>query len=262
MSFALGAIILIILLLPPLVLYQSMIFGKENNIAPYLRKLNLTEKLLGTALFALIIHALAIAAIGCFTVIRFDLIIALLGLDKWRSAPGTGNPYCSNRDLQYCIEAFAVYNTVLNLIAGAIGYLIGKRLEHKLDFLNSKWYFVFTGRIKEGTPLKAGIDFDVVSIDAVVNTGAGTMIYSGYLVDFTCDDEDLDRIYLSSVFRRDFRKTIKEGTERYAINEPGEYLAVPSDVFIIKYEHIINMNVCFMKISQDLTEVQALPLNG
>jgi hypothetical protein len=65
--------------------------------------------------------------------------------------------------------------------------------------LNNRWWYLFNG-------FESDIqNFDLLLIDAVVETKDGTMIYTGFLVNYICNGEDLDRIYLGNAVRKEFK---------------------------------------------------------
>jgi hypothetical protein len=76
---------------------------------------------------------------------------------------------------------------------------------------------------------------DIVYINALVNTSSGTMIYSGYLINFVCEGEKLDRIYLSETSKREFKKMTSNDKGIFLSHEAGdEYLIGEDKIEIVK----------------------------
>jgi RsiW-degrading membrane proteinase PrsW (M82 family) len=74
MNIALSAVIISILLIPPIIFYISFYLGKYPRAIP---KFSLFEGILGAAIISLFIHAITIHFISYE--IRFDILLKLLG---------------------------------------------------------------------------------------------------------------------------------------------------------------------------------------
>lgn len=92
-----------------------------------------------------------------------------------------------------------------------------------------------------------------MTIDALVNTNAGAMVYSGLLVDFVCKGEELDRIYLFKVTKREFKKTVSTVKGPIVLNETSEPKKVKGNTFSIAYTNVINLNLRFIDFAEILS---------
>lgn len=241
MNIALSAVIISVLLIPPVVFYLSLYLGRFPKAIP---KFSLFEGILGTAVISLLIHAIAISFIH--NDIRFDILIKLLGGDL-KSLEGT----ITNNELKKVVTDFAAYNAVLLLIMAALGRLVRLiLLRSNLHITNpnlnlyNKWWYFFHGNFSDIE------EYDFIFIDAVVDTKDGTMIYSGFLKHFETRGDELDRIYLEDTVRREFKAYAPDPSAKLT-NFSGAPEAIPGDLFSLKYQNIINLNINFIVIEED-----------
>ena len=241
MNIALSAVVISILLIPPVVFYLSLYTGNNPRPSP---KFSLFEAILACAVISLFIHAIAISFIA--KEIRFDILIKVLGGDL-KNVEGN----IQNNVFKKTVTDFAFYNSVILLIMFLLGrgvrILLKRRNLHadnQLVNLYNRWWYFFNGYYAG-----AG-QFDFVYVDAVVDTNDGTLIYSGYLGYYETKNGELDRIYLNETVRREFkRRTHSEDT--HLMNETGKPLKIPGDTFSLKYENIINLNVNFILMTEE-----------
>lgn len=247
MNIALSAVIIFILLIPPISFYFSFSYGRFPRSGP---KFTLLDGILVTAIISLFVHSLAVAFIK--QEIRFDIFLKLLGgeikdIEK----------KIANREFAIHIRQFAIYNFCILLVFIALGRLsrfivLRFKLNNgqiNLLRLNNRWWYFFNG-------LENNVEnFDLVFVDAVVDTKECTMIYSGFLVDFVCDGEKLERIYIGDAVRRKFKA--ENGNDN--LSEPSTALQIPGDILSISYEKIINLNLRFIILDAELEEIEQLP---
>jgi hypothetical protein len=131
---------------------------------------------------------------------------------------------------------------------------------HELLRLNNRWWYLFNGYYLRELDLNPA--YDLIFVDAAVDTVDGTLIYSGYLVDFVSNGEDLDRVYLRNTVRREFKKTITQEGNTVLLNEPGEPVEIPGVIFSLAYTNIKNLNLHFLVIDASIEQIQALPEEG
>lgn len=169
----------------------------------------------------------------------------------------------SNRQLAESFKQFALYNVIILAIAVLLGRSL-RLIIIRTDFhwrkplfrLHNNWWYLFNGYQSWGQ----ADEFDLVYADAVVDTVDGTMIYSGYLLDYVCDGETLDRIYLESAVRREFKKTeAAAGDAVITRNEPGEPFTIPGNIFSVAYAQIKNLNLQFITLDATEEEIDQLP---
>lgn len=246
MNIALSAVIIFILLLPPIVFYLSYSFGRFPKTGP---KFTLLDGVLICATISLIVHSVAIVALR--SEIHFDVFLLLMGGEIKEVEQTVPNGLFASY-----MKQFAIYNIILlssALVAGRVArFLVIKtgynRPQKELFRLHNHWWYFFNGKninIEE---------FDAVHVDAMVETKEGPVIYTGILIDFICDGEKLDRIYLGDVLRRRLR------FDEAGMPVPAE--AVPNnidgEIFSLSYDKIINLNLRFIVVEDPIDEITQL----
>lgn len=255
MNIALSAVIIIVLLLPPIAFYVSFVFGKFQRAAP---KLGPLEGIMLCAVFALILHTTGITFIK--SEIRFDILVLLIGGDF-----KTTGSLISNTEFRKYVQQFALYNGLLVSISVFLGRflrwsLYKSRLHVKSEAsrLYNHWWYLFRGFKINGHITQHNTRFfDMIFIDALVNTNAGTMLFSGYLSDFVCHGEVLDRIYLAEARKREYKRIDITEKGNILTNEPGPPKLIAGDILSIPYTEIINMNLHFLDLSLENTVIEA-----
>lgn len=189
----------------------------------------------------MVIHTLCIWIIPWQ--IRFDVLVKLIG-GELKDIENK----ISNKTFNQLIAQFASYNATLVVIFVFLGRA-GRKLvienglneTNELLRLNNKWWYLFNG-------VESNIErFDFVYINTIVDTKEGTVIYSGYLVNYICVGEELERIYLKEVTRRQMNK---DGTGNFVVTEP---IDIQGDVFCVNFKNVINMNLSFFIASEEQT---------
>lgn len=246
MNIALSAVIIFLLLLPPIAFYLAFTLGKFPKSGP---KIGLLEGLMLSAVISTLLHAFAFLLVE--KEIRFDLIALLIGGDLKSFGALT-----NNTNFRYQFQQFVLYNAVMVLIAIFLGRTVRLLVKHlgwhaHDEFLRlyNYWWYLFNGYkvdgfVNNGSP----IPYDIVYINALVNTNSGTMIYSGILIDFVCEGEKLDRIYLSETYKREFKKMATNDKGNFLSHEVGDEYPIDGDTMMIPYVNIINLNLHFVNI--------------
>ena len=247
MNLLLGSIILFILVVPGLVFRFSYLHG---TYAKQTFKISAVDEIFWAILPALILQLSGLLVIDNLTTynMRLDQVYALVT---------NQTDTIDFKIIQNSIPYFLIYTIILVAIAILAGlgvrYVIRKlRLDLRYTFLkiNNEWYYLFSGEILDTEIPGESADIDFIQIDALVQTSDGTVVYCGTLEDyFLSRDNGLDRIYLSSVYRRRLNKDDEEESaggylERYL---DTRYYAMPGDLFVIPYEKIINLNITYHK---------------
>lgn len=136
MNIALSAVVISILLIPPVVFYLSLYIGRFPRAIP---KFSLFEGVLASAVISLLIHAVAITLIP--NEIRFDILIKVLGGDL-KNIENT----IKNKALKKAVTDFAVYNASLLVVMIALGRWVrwrllasGLHLRNEIFNLYNKW---------------------------------------------------------------------------------------------------------------------------
>lgn len=255
MNIALGAVFIFILLLPPIAFYVSYSYGRFAKAGP---KFSLLDGLLASAIFSLFIHAVAISCLG--KEVRFDLLLKLIGGE----IKDIENKI-TNAVLGQGLKQFALYNFCIFIIAVALGraarFLVIRNDWHgssEILRLNNRWWYLFNGYYLDEIELGQR-HFDLLFVDAVVDTNDGTLIYSGYLMDFVCTGEELDRIYLADTIRRELKKkAVDENGQELVVNEPGEPVTIPGNFFSLAYKDIKNLNLRFLSFENSIDDIEGL----
>jgi len=249
MNIALSAVILFLLLLPPIAFYLAFTLGKFPKSGP---KIGLLEGLMLSAVISTLLHAFAFLLVE--KEIRFDLIALLIGGDL--KSFGT---LTNNTNFRHQFQQFILYNAVMVLIATFLGRTVrllvkkmGWHAHDELLRLYNYWWYLFNGYkvdgfANNGTPTP----YDIVFINALVNTNSGTMIYSGFLIDFVCEGEKLDRIYLSETSKQEFKKMTCNDKGNFLSHEAGEEYLIDGDTMVIPYVNIINLNLHFVNTPRE-----------
>lgn len=240
MNIALSAVVIFILLMPPIVFYLSFSYGPYPKANP---KFSFLDGVLASAIISLFVHALALFILR--KEVRFDILLKIFGGEIKDLEQKV-----TNQDLTRCIEHFAFYNFTLLLmfiLLGRLARYIVIRFNHnnvrsELLRLNNHWWYFFNGYENDKPFL------DMVFVDAAVETKECTVIYSGWLQDFVCDGEKLDRIYLDNVVKRKLRVNNAESTDVKATLSSA--LTLPGKKFSLAYDNIINLNLHFLTLKE------------
>jgi hypothetical protein len=243
MNIALSAVVVFILLMPPIVFYLSFSYGRYPKAKP---KFAFLDGILASGIISLFVHALALLLLK--KEVRLDILLKIFG-GELKDLENK----ITNRDLTRCLKHFALYNFILAATFTMLGRLarhIVIRFNHnhvqsELLRLNNRWWHFFNGH-DNGKPF-----LDLVFVDAAVATQEGTIIYTGWLRDFVCDGERLDRIYLEYVRKRRLKLSNDEKKE----TETRRSSAVPVSgaKFSLPYANIINLNVRFVRLEIEET---------
>lgn len=244
MNIALSAVVIFILLMPPVVFYLSFCYGRYPKAKP---KFTFLDGILASGIISLFVHALALLLLK--KEVRFDILMKVFG-GEFKDLENK----MTNYDITLCLQHFALYNFTLLAIFTMLGRLarhIVIRYNHnhvqsELLRLNNRWWHFFNGH-ENGKPF-----LDVVFVDAAVATQEGTVIYTGWLRDFVCDGEKLDRIYLELVTKRKL-KLINEGN-REAKTYLSSAVPITKGKLSLSYNHIINLNVRFLALRMEETK--------
>lgn len=244
MNIALSAVIIFLLLLSPIAFYLAFTLGKYPKSGP---RIGLLEGLMLSAVISTPLHALVILFVE--KEIRFDIITLFIGGDL-----KAFSTYTNNTSFRALFQHFVLYNAVLVLVAIVTGrtlrFLVNRfRWHARNEFfrLYNYWWYLFNGYKVDGfLNNNSFTPFDIVFVHALVNTNAGTMIYSGFLIDFVCEGEKLDRIYLSETSKREFKKMTSNDKGNYLSHEAGDEYAIDGDAMMIPYANIINLNLHFV----------------
>jgi len=240
MNIALSAVVIFILLMPPIVFYLSFSYGRYSKAGP---GFSFLDGILASAIISLLVHATALFMLG--KEVRFDIFLKVLG-GELKDLENK----ITNQELTRCTKAFALYNFLLLIIFILLGRLTRfivirfdyNRTQSEALRLNNRWWFLFNAfKRNNHRP-------DLVLVDAVVETKECAIIYSGCLMDFVCEGEKLDRIYLECAVKRKLKIVNDEGVTKE--EQLSSAVPIPGDVFLISYDSIINLNLRFLTLRE------------
>lgn len=164
------------------------------------------------------------------------------------------------------MQQFGLYNAVTFILALVLGRFARFLVQHfdihhryELLRLHNKWWYLFNGYYLTAIGYEKRY-FDLLFVDAMVSTNEGTLIYSGYLVEFVCTGEELDRIYLNDATRRKIKSKVA-GTNDPQLPDPESSapVVIPGQLLSIPYREIRNLNLRFINLELSLEEIEALP---
>lgn len=169
------------------------------------------------------------------------------------------------------VSSFIIYCVCVNAAAAIFGFLGSRlvrffRLDISSKFLRFKnqWYYIFSGEIRSfkkfnklhtiGTALALNIKKDnkykyyPPYADILVNQNGKTELYTGYVVDYDLSYENishLDKIYLIGAHRYRPLKSVEYDNNLKIFGNKVKK-AIEGDIFILKAEQILNMNLTFI----------------
>jgi hypothetical protein len=269
MSLLFGSVFLFILISPGLLFRFSYLQGTYAKLT---FKVSAVEEIFWALVPTLFLHLAAILIIeNCFPyAVRLDIVYNLI--------IGEASDFSIIRQ---SLLPFLVYLAVLifiSVICGVILRLAVRKL--KFDFylrflrFGNEWHYLLSGEFvnmpeagEHATLIQALKTYwrilnkpakkvQWIQVDALVNSSEGDVIYSGILKDyFLSKDNGLDRIYLSQVYRRKYKKDLKLEPEEDRIQQLDErYYSMPGHLFIIQYSHIQNLNITYYSDELGLTD--------
>lgn len=138
----------------------------------------------------------------------------------------------------YNILTFFSILLITSLLSGVFCYHLVRKLKLDRRFkslrFSNHWHYYFTGEIKDFREFRhiRGV-FQCSNVDVLINTEDGkNILYSGLLTEHTlCSNGELEAIYLT--YPKRYNK------------EKEEWKLIPSDVLIIPYNKVINLNIRF-----------------
>lgn len=254
MILAIGAVFLAILLLPPLIFHYVFKNGVNASASP---KLSVLEYLLVSAVVALMIHSLSIY------LFRWEHLDPGFLL---RLATGTmTEKYIDERKdyLPQYIVGFSMYTFVVCAVSAAMGLLFQKLVTWRwlrmrmrkyrnvsvkapLFRYFSHWWYVFrANEYDENRFGFLGEEKPLIYVDVLVDSKDAAVLYSGLLINFVTNGDELLRLYLQDPSKRLFSTKVDDKSAPTLIE--GTEVLIEGHFFCIEYRDIINLNVRFVK---------------
>lgn len=254
MNFAFSSLLILLILVPGLVFfrfYYSEEFSKEYfKTSPF--------EVISTSLIpSMIFHLIGgwlVQKEGSYSIDLQTVGTLMIGTNQstiLQAAIG---------QIQTNVLPIVGYNLSLWLLAGLAGKIArtvvrgtGLDRRQKLFRFQNRWHYILTGEFLQfpRVPLEAKRKPDFTYVDALVQTHEGSIIYKGILADYdlTKSGEGLENIYLIHVERRYL--SADKGDWRYKYRKKkNTYYEVPGELFVLKYEQVINLNVTYYAVEE------------
>ena len=242
MEFALSALIILILLLPGISFrkgYFSEEFSSQYTVKDFF------QLFVNTFIPSLILYFLAIPIVLLF---GYEYNIStLIGLISSNDKIF----FDSVEKLKEYQNEIFIFHLIINSVSFFIGfflknYFIKNSYDSKIEFFRYKniWHYVLSARFINFKRSQVSLivnkveDVDITYIDALISIGDNLFIYNGMLVDYQLASEGkLDFLIVKNVQRKHIDKK--------------KFKDVEGHIVILKYEHIINLNLTFIQAEDD-----------
>ncbi len=243
MSFAFGALLIILLLLPGIVFRYAYI--RSNSLRRSLDFSLLSEAII-MIVVSLLLHALGMAVARA---LGFDPDLRLLYL------LGTGGALSADdfTTVAAGYGSFVLYVLLLCGLAGLLGFGLqrfvlrrGYDQQYKgLRVLND-WDRYFTGYVLP-PPMRQRLNFIWVDL-LVEGNGGQPVLYSGVLENYSLNrDQTIDQIFISSAIRRRTPDHPEPGPDT-APQLPNYDL--PGDFLVVPFHQVRNLNIIYNFLQQ------------
>ncbi len=242
MEIALGALIIIILLLPGISFrkgYFSEEFSNQYTIKDFF------QLFVNTFIPSVILYLIALPIILIFGYsYNIKVLIALVSSNENLFEKAVEHVHNTQTEI-------LIFQLILNILSFAIGYwlkniFIENSIDSKFEFFRYKniWHYVLSAKFIDFKRSQIQLyndkveDVDITFVDALVSVGDKVFIYNGILVDYQ----------LASEGNLDF--LIIKNTQRKQIDKK-KFKDINGHVVILKYENIINLNLIFIEAEED-----------
>lgn len=255
MSFAIGAIIIIYLLLPGAVsiraYYSSLRAKSSANYVPF------NELLFTGILITAVIHSFAICIVRLLGYeVQFDFLYKVLSIETFKNFQFTNKEFTHNF---LCFQTYVLFTTLIPycLVKLSKYYIHKFSLDYRFNFLNNcnHWFKLFHKKYISNFGNKNIDDIDVLYVDVFL---LPDIIYSGVLIDFNYSPrkDELENIVLNFAKRRKVNeieiKDIegKPGTGKTIQVSPA--VSIPGEILVLPMKNAININIKYIKL--EITE--------
>ncbi len=258
MNLTVGFIALVISLIIPGMLYRRFYFFGEFS-----KQFSINEPILKTFTYSLV-TGLIVQLVVLKLYNEFFEAVNIEALIKFHSNLFTNNLagekvmgtiFGESGDLNNSFFGTFLYYTFIVYVIAAFSGAGAARLFRKLKLdrfykilrYRNQWYYMFSAEILQFPKFKKELGVDLktneylfTQVDVLeVQNERSTCLYSGYLVDYDLDQENimkLDKLYLKNV-------------ERYVKLEDNTQTIVrkiPGDLFVIRGQNILNLNLSYV----------------
>lgn len=270
MNIAFSTLVVFLLLIPGLAflrLYYSEEFSKEYFKASFF------EIVISALLPSIVLHS-----VFCLLVciipgdsVSLTVIGKLIAGDNKDIQEGIKN-------IQDNIWGIVAYYLWITLFASFLGIYLRMHVRTrgydrtiKLLRFQNYWHYILSGEILQfpNLPIHNLVtekdkqadnsvnqnSIDLTYVDALVATSEGSIIYTGILVDYqlTKLGEGINLITLKGVSRRYLSVDKDNINEESGYREElKNYYRMPGDLFVIRYDQMINMNVTYYRFTDEI----------
>ena len=280
MSFTADFILLFILVVIPGLLFKRFFFYGEFS-KQFTTKESIYKSLFYSIIPGIILQLFAywfyISVRTCqFT--NEDILIVF----KELFSPKSEYSECTKLFFSDGFNYFLLHELNVFVLAIFAGHLVARLIRFfKLDIhfkilrFQNQWYYIFSGEIRDfrkfkhlkrimGESSEGNNEKEQKSLppyaDILVENGGEQVLYTGFIVDYDLNYEnlnELDKIYLKGASRyRDFRSgDIESGLE---VRGSKTKVSIKGDVFILKADKVLNINLTFIPINKVESEPSVL----
>ncbi len=238
MDIALSSLTIFLIILPG-ILYNRFFYDERQHLSD-------SERSWGALLVSSLLPGLMLQSLGVFILSNFPYLelklevlgFLLAGCNEDKNTAGTFSVIQNN------FGKITLYFISINLLSIGIArafrhFVLKNYIDTKFPqlFKYGKWYYYLAGRKEKGS--------DFTKIDVLVNTETGTSLYSGFLVDFTLNDNSIETLYLRNTIRWVETKELDENGK----TKKNHYV-IPGKYFIIPGKEILNFNLTYLRIEK------------
>lgn len=242
MNFALPTLTLLFLLTPGLIFrrfYYTGEFSEEYFKATF------SDLLTSTIIPSIFINFLAYCCVMKWYVLNTSTFSVLIS--------GTDDADQINTALNsiYNFKGQLLLYLLLTCFLGAVFGIVTKYLvrKHKIDRrhqmfrFSNQWHYLFTAEILDFPGFRGLTDqVEIRYLDVLVDTAAGSIIYSGSLEHYILNKQGgIDSIYLSEVKRRYLN-------DDETVSKESSYYFLPGEFFIIPFNQIKNLHITYYAV--------------
>ncbi len=265
-AFAFNTIIYLMIFIFPGFLFRKFYFRKE--LADYYHS-NYFEKILWTlftslACLALSYFALHILRVACgkqlIPTVTYENCAALMEALAKGGVPNIKELQVNINDYIWYFVGLYTISTTAGISSFSIVKVTG--LDSKISVLAFRNYFHYLANRPSDHPLKCYRNV-ITTVDIKLQYGDETELVSGDLSTYQLENNKLQCIVLKNPYKflsknateaKDILSSIKTGSTEFAVHkEYGDTFIfkkyIPGDFFTVYYEHIVNINFTFVKIS-------------
>jgi hypothetical protein len=258
MNIALTTLLVLVILLPGLVFrrfYYTEEFSKQYFKSSFL------DIVISTLLPALFLHLLWSFCAPFFgSSVSVIIVGQLLTSNEY--------PETAFQNIQDNIGNIGFYYSTIiaaAVLLGSLSKYIIRKLQidtrFKIFRFRNYWHYLLKGEFFDFPRASFDLERDSVKeieliyVDALVEIQAGTILYEGVLVDYElAQDGGLEQIQLKSSQRR----FIRDGNDNLDILLERNNYEIPGHILVLPYQHIVNMNLSYYKLSKDTEGYQAV----